>query len=97
MEIDKILQGHTLLVITRDDLIEFASKCVNHIQISQVRHPNENNEERPLSQPEAIKFLGKSRQTLIKWRKKGIIVGYRIGGRIYYKSSELISALEKLG
>ena len=53
-------------------------------------------EEKLLTQPEAIKFLKKSRQTLIKWRKKEIITSYRLGGRIYFKESELINALEKL-
>jgi hypothetical protein len=52
--------------------------------------------EQPISQDEAIKFLGKSRQTLVSWRKKGIITGYLLGGRIYYKSSELVSALKKI-
>ena len=51
--------------------------------------------EKPLSQPEACKFLGKSRQTLIKWRKKGIIKSYRLNGRVYFKPSELLEALKK--
>ncbi|MBN1118233.1 MAG: hypothetical protein JXA77_13575 [Bacteroidales bacterium] len=32
---------------------------------------------------------------MIAWRKKGIIRSYRLGGRIYYKPSELLSALKK--
>lgn len=53
--------------------------------------------EQPISQAEAVEFLGKSRQTLISWRKKGLITAYHLGGRIFYKPSELLSALQKLG
>ena len=53
--------------------------------------------EQPISQAEAVEFLGKSRQTLINWRRKGVITAYNLGGRIYYKPSELLAALQKLG
>ena len=54
-----------------------------------------NNEiEQPISQPEAVKFLGKSRQTLISWRKKGIITAHILGGRVYYIKSELLEAMK---
>ena len=56
-----------------------------------------NKVEPPISQSEAVVFLGKSRATLINWRKKGVITAYHLGGRIYYKRSELLSALQKLG
>ena len=52
--------------------------------------------EQPISQAEAAEFLGKTRVTLINWRKKGLITGYRIGGRVFYKPSELLSALQKV-
>ena len=31
--------------------------------------------------------------TLLSWRKKGLIQAYRIGGRVFYKQSELDQAL----
>jgi hypothetical protein len=52
--------------------------------------------ERPITTPEAARFLGKSRQTLLIWRKEGLITGYAIKGRIYYKPSELMAALKKV-
>jgi hypothetical protein len=51
--------------------------------------------EQPISQPDAIKFLGKTRQTLTAWRKKGIITGHVLGGRVYFLKSELLEALTK--
>jgi Helix-turn-helix domain len=57
--------------------------------------PETNNSiEQPISQPEAIKFLGKSRQTLISWRKKGVITAHLLGGRVYYLKSELIANMK---
>lgn len=53
--------------------------------------------EQPITQAEAAEFLGKSRQTIINWRKKGIIQAYKLSGRIFFKPSELLSALQKLG
>jgi hypothetical protein len=50
--------------------------------------------EQPISQSDAIKFLGKSRQTLIAWRKKGIITAHILGGRVYYLKSELLTAMK---
>ena len=52
--------------------------------------------EQPITQREASEFLGKSEQTLISWRKRGIITAYRLSGRIYYKPSELLLAMQKL-
>ena len=54
----------------------------------------DNSIEQPISQPEAIKFLGRSRQTLISWRRKGIIPAHRLYGRIYYLKSELLEAMK---
>lgn len=51
--------------------------------------------EQPITEKEACKFLNKSRQTLRMWRYAGIIKGYRINGRIYYKKSELLAALQE--
>lgn len=88
--------GNALLIVGRDDLIEFAKTCAYFIQAEQPKMIEMPEIEKPISQPEAVKFLGKSRQTLIKYRKKGIIQGHRLGGRIYYMPSQLMAALQKL-
>lgn len=99
MEINGVLQGseNALIIIRRNDLIDFATTYADRILARQTKAPTKLETEKPISQQEAVAFLGKSRQTLIKWRKKGIIKGYCLGGRIYYKPSELVAALEKLG
>jgi len=100
MEINEILSGteNAILLIRSSDLQEFATNIARQVLSGQPKPPAIKQEaEKPFSQTEAIQFLGKSRQTLISWRKKGVIQSYRLGGRIYYKPSELVAALQKLG
>lgn len=63
-------------------------------KVTQATPEASNSTEQPISQPEAIKFLGKSRQTLVAWRRKGVISAHRLGGRIYYLKSELLEAMK---
>lgn len=37
-----------------------------------------------------------SRQTLSNWTKDGLLTSYRIGGRVFYKYSEIIGAAKEL-
>jgi hypothetical protein len=90
----EILQNQcTFLLVRPEDLNEIAICCVNRILEGQAKSVVPQDTEKPISQPEAIQFLGRSRQTLISWRKKGVITAYRLGGRIYYLKSELLAAL----
>jgi len=93
-----LLSAENILVIAnRDDLIAFAEKYAERILAVNKKTPEKEETERPISQAEAVEFLGKSRQTLVAWRKKGIIKGYRLGGRLYFMRSELVAAFEILG
>lgn len=98
-QIDNALlgSGKALIIVGRDDLIEFAKTWATVLQTDHSKPIEKPEIEKPISQPEAILFLGKSRQTLIKWRKMGIIKAHSLGGRIYYLPSELLAALNKLG
>lgn len=51
--------------------------------------------EQPVTQKEAMKFLGQTRQSFFNLRRRGIIKGYKLGGRIYFYKSELRAALEE--
>jgi len=97
MSIDQMLSNeNALLIIRASDLQEFADHITKKVLSGQPVPVAINNEpEKPMSQNEAVQFLGKSRQTLIKWRKRGIIKSYRLGGRVYFKPSELLEALKK--
>ena len=43
-----------------------------------------------LTQKEAAKFLGKSEQCLIQWKKKNLIPFYQIGISVFYSKRELL-------
>lgn len=99
MDVNKTLLGteNALIVARRDDLITFALTYADRVLAGQNKAIAKQESEKPISQPEAVIFLGKSRQTLIKWRKKGVIKGHTLGGRVYYLKSELLSALSNAG
>jgi excisionase family DNA binding protein len=102
MDLNEILQkkqslSQQFIMMSPEDLHAFAQNVVKQVldernQDSKV----EDSLERPLTQQEAANFLQKSRQTLVTWRKAGKIKAHKLGGRIYYKPSELLAALENL-
>ena len=98
MELPDFFQRErTLYILQTEDIKMLADWVAKTVLAGQGKPAAAAIDDKPITQDEATKYLGKSRQTLTSWRRKGIIVAYRIGGRIYYKPSELISALEKLG
>jgi len=94
MEKPEILKReNTFFVVNQQDLEVLGKWIGMEVLAGQPKPTKPPDEERPITQEEAIKFLGKSRQTLASWRKKGVIKSYRLGGRIYYKPAELVAAL----
>lgn len=49
-----------------------------------------------LSRKEVSKFLKISLPTLLEYTKKGILIGYRIGGRVLYKQDEVKGSLKEI-
>jgi len=75
-------------MITIENEIEFAELIAEKVMQKKM--------DRPLTQNEAFVFLGVSRPTLIGWRKKGFINGYKIGVSIYYHKADLLKCLKKM-
>lgn len=90
------LQNGTLLICKKEDLKEFAESLMNKILESKPEPPEAKETESPISQTEAVVFLGKSRQTFHSWRKKGVIKAHILGGRVYFFKSELLAAMGKV-
>ncbi len=63
-----------------------------------VREALQEKEEKLLSPAEVCKLFVPtiSKTTLAAWTKKGFLTEYRIGGRVYYKFSELLKKRDKL-
>lgn len=84
-----------LIISTPDEIRAIFTECLQSANLlSKPDPPKVQEEEQPISQAEAMLFLGKSRQTIAKWRRKGIIRGRVLGGRIYFLKSELIAAMK---
>ena len=49
-----------------------------------------------LTRVETAKYLGISLPTMAEWTNSGVIVGYRIGGRVRYKKPDIENALLKI-
>lgn len=54
---------------------------------------NQTKEEVLLSREETKEYLSITFPTLRKWTKDGILKGYQLGGRVYYKLHEILDAL----
>jgi len=89
-----ILQGDpdALLIVRRGDFQNYSDDLISKV-ISEFVKPES---DQPIPQAEALKRWGKTRQTFVNWRKKGLITAYTIDGKIYYKPSELINAMKKI-
>ncbi len=57
---------------------------------------NKNKREELLSRKEAAIFLSISLSTLKNWTYSKEIIGYKLGGKVYYKKQELINALKPI-
>ena len=49
-----------------------------------------------ISRKEAARFLKISLPTLRKWTVRGLLISYKINGRIRYKKSEILTALQEI-
>lgn len=50
-----------------------------------------------MTRHETAAYLKVTLTTLWDWNKKGILLSYGIGNRVYYKRSEIIGILDKTG
>lgn len=89
------LPGNVQIVVKVEDLQAFAEYLARQFHPSAPKPTPKTEIEQPISQPEAIVFLGKSRQTLTAWRKKGIVKAHTLGGRVYFLKSELLEAVKR--
>lgn len=51
--------------------------------------------EKLLGVDEAAQLLGICRQTVHDWKRRGLLQFHRLGGKVYFKQSEVVAALSK--
>ncbi len=67
----------------------------NHLQ-DLLFHQKEKDTSDYLTRQEVAKMLSIDLSTLHNWTKKGKLISYGIGNRVYYKQSEVEDAIVKL-
>ncbi|WP_295652251.1 helix-turn-helix domain-containing protein [uncultured Mucilaginibacter sp.] len=72
-----------------DSSIRLAFEKLNTTSLSQ-----QGKNEQPVSTKELCSFLDITEPTLIRWRKKGKIPFLKIGSRILYQKSAVLTAIE---
>ena len=81
--------------VTIDDLTErIAEKLLTKIDI-YIKEYATKNDDTLLTRQETVDFLKVDQSTLWNWTKKGYLISYRIGSRVYYKKIEIINYLNK--
>jgi excisionase family DNA binding protein len=65
---------------------------LNQTSIINPQPPNDDQNDL-MDMTEVLKFLKVSKVTIHNWKKKGIIKSHRIGRKLYFKKSELDSAI----
>jgi hypothetical protein len=80
--------------ITPQQLVEAIGIAVKE-QLEK-RLPKLKEEESLLTKKEAASFLSISMSTLGLWCRKGLLNSFGIGGRVYFKQSEIMSSLISL-
>lgn len=85
-----------LFGITPDELKSIIEEGVKSCleNLSQAKQNTE--QSNILTRKKTAELLGVDISTLHNWTKKGILIAHGIGGRVYYKRSEIEHALIKL-
>jgi len=92
----KLMPGNTTMfvAISMDELLDLIEKRIlNGIEKFNAKVSLVQNDDF-LSPDEACALLRISKVTMHKWKKKRIIRSYRIGRKIFFKRSELVSSFK---
>jgi len=81
--------------ITTDELRDMISQSIT-VALKNQNGQKKQTEEKLLSRREAAELLDVSLPTLGEYTKTGKVKGYRLGGKIKYKQSELLDAMNAI-
>ena len=80
--------------VSVDELADIvAEKLLNKIDVYLKEYATKN-DDTILTREETAKFLKINITTLWNWSKRGILIPFGIGNRVYYKKQEIIDYLE---
>lgn len=79
-----------------DEFQERIEKMIDHSLEKFINKPSQTQTEELLSIEEVCALLHVSKVTIHKWKKRKLILSYRIGRKIYFKKQELINSMKLL-
>ena len=88
------MSNELIVTLTKTELKQLIIEAIE--QAGEIQKPVCNDEF--LSITQAVKLFNPaiSNVTLHRWKKEGVIPAYRMGGRIYYKRSEIMLAAQSV-
>ncbi|MGL4519348.1 MAG: helix-turn-helix domain-containing protein [Phocaeicola sp.] len=91
--VEQLLQNSsvTLHVFTEDQLRSYSMNLIN--EVLEAREPKKI-EEVYRTVDETKNQLKTTRQTLDRWKRAGLLVPSRVGGRVLYKQSDITKLME---
>jgi excisionase family DNA binding protein len=92
------MEKEMLVTKTWADLRKLIEETINSADLKRDQDPPQHlaESEKLLTRIQTAKYLHISLVTLDKWTKEGILPGYRMGGRKWYKESEILESLESI-
>ena len=85
-----------LIPYTEEEMIEMLKKAFSEIKESySPKEKGEPETEEWFTQKQAARFFKTSEQTIMNWRKKGLIPYYQNERTVMFKKSELLEAMKK--
>ncbi len=71
-------------------------KMISELIQTELEKLREQREEKYLTRKDVTKMLQVDASTVHNWTKRNILISYGIGGRVYYKKSQIEKAMIKL-
>lgn len=75
--------------ITVEDLIDANKKLIEDVCSSMEKQIKDEDEEKLLSSDKVCEILNVSKPTLWRWEKIEYLIPVRVGGKVFYKSSDI--------
>jgi len=95
MDFDQLIQDSGSFILIKSQDIPKLAEIIATYGKSDQHGSVVKDHKTPIPQSEVMRRFNKTRQTIVRWRKKGILKGFLIGGRIYFHLED-IEALQQM-
>lgn len=95
MNIQELIKegSNVTLSVSLSDLREFALALMDEVRKAEAEKPK--TEDREITQKEAARQLDVSLGTLWRWSRRNYLVPYHLGGKTFYKQSQIDELLKR--